>query len=73
VTRASGDVAGQILLLGLLFAVIAVISDSLWALAAGRFRTWFTRSPGRLQLVGAAGGLGIMAVGVGFLVTGRKG
>lgn len=73
VTRDSGDVAGQILLLGLLFAVIAVASDTLWAMAAGTLRSWFARSPQRLELIGGAGGLGIAAVGLGFLVTGRKG
>ena len=72
VTRSSGNVPAQILLLGLIFAVIAVASDSLWALMAGALRSWFARSPRRLELVGAAGGLGIGAVGVGFLVSGRS-
>lgn len=71
VTRSAGDVPAQILLLGLIFALIAVASDSLWALTAGALRSWFARSPRRLELVGAAGGLGIGAVGVGFLVSGR--
>jgi threonine/homoserine/homoserine lactone efflux protein len=71
-SRGSGNVAGQILLLGLMFAVIAVASDTLWALTAGTLRSWFTRSPRRLELVGGAGGLAIAAVGIGFLVTGRK-
>jgi threonine/homoserine/homoserine lactone efflux protein len=72
VSRASGHVAGQILLLGLVFATIAVISDTLWVLVAGAFRTWFARSPRRLELVGGVGGLGIAAVGAGFLISGRK-
>jgi threonine/homoserine/homoserine lactone efflux protein len=73
VSRTAGNVAGQILLLGVLFAAIAVISDTLWALAAGALRSWFARSPRRLELVGAAGGLGIVAVGIGFLLSGRRG
>lgn len=72
VSRDAGNIAGQILLLGLLFAAIAVVSDTLWAVAAGKLRSWFARSPKRLELVGGAGGLGIAAVGLGFLVTGRK-
>jgi threonine/homoserine/homoserine lactone efflux protein len=72
VSRDGGAVAGQILLLGLLFAAIAVASDTLWALAAGALRSWFDRSPTRLHLVGGAGGLGIVAVGVGFLISGRR-
>jgi threonine/homoserine/homoserine lactone efflux protein len=72
VSRAAGNVAGQILLLGLLFAMIAVVSDTVWALAAGALRSRFARSPERLELVGTVGGLGIAVVGLGFLVSGRK-
>jgi threonine/homoserine/homoserine lactone efflux protein len=72
VNRAAGDVAAQILVLGLVFAAIALVSDSIWALAAGGFRAWFARSPRRLELVGGAGGLAIVAVGAGLLVSGRK-
>jgi threonine/homoserine/homoserine lactone efflux protein len=72
VSRAEGHVPDQILLLGLLFAVVAILSDTAWALAAGRFRAWFARSPRRLELIGGAGGLAIIAVGAGFLVSGRK-
>jgi threonine/homoserine/homoserine lactone efflux protein len=64
-------VAAQILLLGLVFAIIAIVSDTMWALAAARFRTWFARSPRRLELVGGAGGLAIMAVGAGLIVSGH--
>jgi threonine/homoserine/homoserine lactone efflux protein len=73
VRRHAGNVPAQVLLLGLLFAAIAVASDTVWALAAGALRAWFARSPRRLELVGAVGGLGIAAVGLGFLASGRKG
>jgi threonine/homoserine/homoserine lactone efflux protein len=72
VARASGDVPGQILILGLLFALIAVVSDSVWAMAAGQLRVWFGGSPRRLELIGGTGGLAIVAVGAGLLATGRK-
>jgi threonine/homoserine/homoserine lactone efflux protein len=72
VSRAAGDVPVQILLLGAVFATIAVVSDTLWAFAAGGLRMWFSRSPGRLGLVGGAGGLAIVAVGAGLLISGRK-
>jgi threonine/homoserine/homoserine lactone efflux protein len=72
VNRAAGNVPFQILLLGAAFAAIALASDTLWAAAAGGFRTWFSRSPRRLELVGGTGGLAIMAVGAGLLVSGRK-
>ena len=72
VSRADGHVPVQILVLGAVFAAIAIVSDSLWAMAAGVFRMWFSRSPRRLELVGGAGGLAIVAVGAGLLVSGRK-
>jgi threonine/homoserine/homoserine lactone efflux protein len=72
VSRAAGDVPGQILVLGAVFAAIAIASDTVWAIVAGGFRTWFSRSPRRLELVGGTGGLAIVAVGAGLLVSGRK-
>ena len=35
----------QTMLLGLVFGVLAMASDSTWALAAGTARTWFARRP----------------------------
>jgi threonine/homoserine/homoserine lactone efflux protein len=72
VDRAAGNVPVQILLLGAVFAAIAVASDTIWAMAAGGVRLWFARSPRRLELIGGAGGLAIAAVGVGLVVSGRK-
>lgn len=72
VDRAGGHVPNQILLLGLVFAVIAIVSDTTWAFAAGRCRRWFARSPRRLELIGGAGGLAIVAIGAGLIVSGRK-
>lgn len=72
VTRANGNIPLQIMLLGLIFSVIAIVSDSVWVVAASGFRAWFARSPRRLELVGGTGGLAIMAVGAGVLATGRK-
>jgi threonine/homoserine/homoserine lactone efflux protein len=68
----SGSVPPQIMLLGAIFAVIAVVSDSVWVLLAGRFRAWFGRSPRRLEMIGGTGGLAIAALGTGLLVTGRR-
>ena len=72
VDRGRGGVTVQVLALGLVFLAIAVFSDTGWALAAGRFRSWFGRSPRRLELVGGAGGLAIVAVGVGLIASGRR-
>jgi threonine/homoserine/homoserine lactone efflux protein len=52
--------------------VIALLSDSIWALVAGTARMWFARSPRRLAAIGGAGGLAIVGLGVTVAVTGRK-
>lgn len=71
-SRDTGSVPVQILLLGLVFFALAMVSDSVWIAAASTVRSWFARSPKRLELIGGTGGLAIMAVGVGVLATGRK-
>lgn len=45
VDRSSGHVPVQMLLLGLLAAVVALLSDSVWAVLASGVRTWFARTP----------------------------
>lgn len=62
-TDPGGPVAVQTLVLGAVFAAMAVASDSVWALAAGRARDWFARRPSRLDGLSTAGGL--MMVGLG--------
>jgi threonine/homoserine/homoserine lactone efflux protein len=72
VDHASGNVPAQILLLGLVFSAVALVSDSLWGMCAGAARAWFARSPRRLELIGGIGGLAIIAVGARLALTGRK-
>ncbi|MFI8191857.1 LysE family translocator [Streptomyces sp. NPDC085946] len=72
VDRDRGHVTAQLLLLGLVFNVIAVACDSVWGLAAATARDWFARSPRRLSLVGGAGGLAMIGLGVTVAATGRK-
>ncbi|MFG3254643.1 LysE family translocator [Streptomyces sp. NPDC048172] len=72
VDREQGHVVLQMLLLGLVFNAIAIASDSVWGLAAATARGWFARSPRRLSLVGGAGGLAMIGLGVTVAATGRK-
>ncbi len=72
VDRGQGHVAGQMLVLGLVFNIIAVASDMVWGLVASTARDWFVRSPQRLSLVGGVGGLTMIGLGVTVAVTGRK-
>lgn len=69
---AAGNAAVQMLVLGALFPVIALVLDSVWALLAATARTWFSRSPRRLELVGGTGGLMMIGLGATIAVTGRK-
>jgi threonine/homoserine/homoserine lactone efflux protein len=72
VDRRAGHVPVQLFLLGLVFALIALVSDSIWGLAAGTARAWFARSPRRLERVGGAGGLVMVGLGARLAFTGRK-
>ncbi len=72
VDPARGHVTLQLFVLGLIFALIALASDSVWGLAASQARQWFGRSPRRLALVGGSGGLALIGLGVGIVVTGRR-
>jgi threonine/homoserine/homoserine lactone efflux protein len=69
---AQGSVVVQMLLLGLIFNVIGVASDTVWGLVAAAARDWFGRSPQRLAMVGGVGGLTMIGLGVTVAVTGRK-
>jgi threonine/homoserine/homoserine lactone efflux protein len=71
VDRGAGRVHEQMLLLGLVFTVIALLFDSMWALTASAARTWFARSPRRMAAVGGTGGLAMIGLGVAVAVTGR--
>jgi threonine/homoserine/homoserine lactone efflux protein len=72
VDRSAGQVPGQLLVLGLVFLLIALLSDSAWGLAAGTARQWLARSPRRLQRIGGTGGLVMIGLGVGVVLTRRQ-
>lgn len=68
---ASVPVGVQLWALGTLFAAIAVACDSCWAMAAGTARRSLRASPRRLERLGGAGGLAMIALGARLAVTGR--
>jgi threonine/homoserine/homoserine lactone efflux protein len=72
VDPAGGPVPLQLLALGSVFVVIALLLDSCWGLAAGTARGWLAGAPHRLERLGAAGGLAIVGLGVSAAVTGHK-
>jgi threonine/homoserine/homoserine lactone efflux protein len=70
--RPAGHVPVQLLLLGAVFVGIALVSDSMWAVLAGTARSWFARSPRRLELIGGTGGLVMIGIGASLALTGRQ-
>jgi threonine/homoserine/homoserine lactone efflux protein len=72
VHRSAGHIPEQMLVLAAVVAFgIALISDTVWVLAASGVRGWFANNPRRLAAVGGAGGLAMIAVGVTVATTGR--
>ena len=47
----------QMAVLGVIFVLVALASDSMWALATGTARSWLTGSPRRLERLTGVGGL----------------
>ncbi len=72
VNRQAGHVPLQMAVLALIFATVALLSDSAWGFAAGTARDWFAKSPRRLEMVGGAGGLAMIGLGTAVAVSGRK-
>jgi threonine/homoserine/homoserine lactone efflux protein len=71
VSRSAGDVPLQMLLLASISVCLGLICDCAWGLAASTLRSWFARSPRRYALVGGAGGLAMIGVGITVAFTGQ--
>jgi threonine/homoserine/homoserine lactone efflux protein len=69
---AGAPVPLQMVALGAIAVAIAVVSDSIWGMAAGTARSWLARSPRRLETLGGVGGLTMIGLGVRLAATGRK-
>ncbi|QKJ20732.1 LysE family translocator [Microbacterium hominis] len=68
----AGAVPLQMVTLGLVFFAIAVLSDGAWALVAASARTWFGRSPRRIETLTATGGGMMIGLGGILLFTGAS-
>jgi threonine/homoserine/homoserine lactone efflux protein len=73
VDRSAGSVPLQLGVFGAIFVVIALLSDSVWALVAGSARDWFARSPRRIARLRGAGGFMMIGLGVAVLFVGHGG
>lgn len=72
VNQAGVSPVAQMLVLGLVFATVAVVLDSTWALVAGTARTALSRNPTTLRRIGGAGGLAMIGLGVQMAISGRS-
>ncbi|WP_371656437.1 MULTISPECIES: LysE family translocator [unclassified Streptomyces] len=71
VNHSAGHVPLQMMVLGLVPVAIGMITDTLWGLGASAARSWFARSDRRLSMVGGAGGIAMIGLGVTVAATGR--
>jgi threonine/homoserine/homoserine lactone efflux protein len=72
IDHSQGHETLQLATLGLVCAVIALLSDSSWAIASGTARKWLGRSPKRLERLSAGGGVTLIALGAWLAVSGRR-
>jgi threonine/homoserine/homoserine lactone efflux protein len=68
----AGMVPLQMMELGPVFFVLALLSDGTWALIAAGARDWFGRSPKRIERLTATGGGMMIGLGGILLFTGTK-
>ncbi len=64
IDRDRGQVTGQLLLLGMLFALMCLVCDGSWGLLAGTARDWLATDAGRLVKLRTIGGCVMITLGV---------
>lgn len=64
-----GNIPLQLLSLGAIFALLAVISDGTWGVLAGTAREWLAGHPRRLEYMRIGGGLVMVCLGVAVVAT----
>jgi threonine/homoserine/homoserine lactone efflux protein len=67
VSPADGSPIGQMLFLGLIFSVIGIASDMVYAVSAGKARDWLSTSKQRLETFRGAGGIALALLGLYML------
>ena len=72
VDRTKGNVPMQLMVLGCIFASIALLSDGTWAVVAGTAREWLSGNPRRLVVMRAIGGIVMICLGLAVLITAQR-
>lgn len=68
-----GHVTAQLLFMGLVFCLLAFISDGTWGLLAGTARQWLATDAKRLEKLRAFGGSVMITLGILVLISAIKG
>jgi threonine/homoserine/homoserine lactone efflux protein len=69
VDRTKGNVTIQLLIFGVIFSVMAFLSDGTWGMIAGTAREWLSDSPHRLVVLRTVGACVMMTLGVIIVVS----
>jgi len=72
VLPSQGEVTFQILALGLVWVILVLVGDGIWALTASRVRSRLLSNPRRSQTAVGVSGLVTAGLGVGLLVAGGR-
>jgi threonine/homoserine/homoserine lactone efflux protein len=73
VDREAGKVTSQLILMGAIFAVIALFSDGTWGILAGTIRNWLATEIKRLVLMRMTGGIVMIILGLLTLLSAIRG
>jgi threonine/homoserine/homoserine lactone efflux protein len=68
----AGGIPLQMLTLGAICVIIALLSDVAWGLLAGTARNWLARSPHRLSAIGTVSGATMVGLGVHLALSGQN-
>ncbi|MFF3606894.1 LysE family translocator [Streptomyces sp. NPDC002463] len=71
VNHDAGNIPLQMMVLGLIPAGIGLVCDTVWGLGASVARTWFAGSDRRLSMIGGAGGIALIGLGLIVATTRR--
>jgi len=72
IDRSSGNVTEQLLVLGVIFTILAVVSDGTWGLVAGTARDWLAGNSNRLVALRTIGGAVMLGLGVLILISAAR-
>ncbi|MRG59792.1 LysE family translocator [Agromyces sp. CFH 90414] len=68
----AGAIPLQLFELGVVFVALALVCDSIWAIAASAARAWFAKSPKRASHLAATGGFMMIGLGGVLALSGNK-